>query len=115
MTNTELPMDYFDYTGLISPPKEITEKESPGPGYRKSRELVSPTRETLERKQNILIKIKPRKRCGNEKMLKIAKKHGKVEKLKMDRENTPNRKQIFYIKYEQREAMNRAQIELKEE
>ena len=33
----------------------------------------------------------------------------------MDKENTPNNRQIFYIKYEQREEMNRAQIELKEE
>ena len=45
----------------------------------------------------------------------IAKKYGKVEKLKMDKENTPNNGQIFYIKYEQREEMNRAQIELIEE
>ena len=47
--------------------------------------------------------------------MKIAKKYGKVEKLKMDKENTPNNGQIFYIKYEQREEMNRAQIDLKEE
>ena len=31
----------------------------------------------------------------------------------MNKENTPNKKQMFYI--EQREKMNRAQIELKEE
>ena len=45
----------------------------------------------------------------------MAKKYGKVEKLKMIEENTPNNGQIFYIKYEQREERNRAQIELIEE
>ena len=33
----------------------------------------------------------------------------------MDKENTPNKRQMFYNKYEQREEINRAQIELKEE
>ena len=47
--------------------------------------------------------------------MKIARKYGKVKKLKMDKENTPNKRQMFYIKYEQRVEMNRAQIELKEE
>ena len=45
----------------------------------------------------------------------MAKKYGKVERLKMIKENTPNSGQIFYIKYEQREERNRAQIELIEE
>ena len=45
----------------------------------------------------------------------IAKKYGKVVKLKMNKENTPNNRQMFSIKYEQREEMNRPQIELKEE
>ena len=45
----------------------------------------------------------------------IVRKYGKVEKLKMDKENTPNKRQMFYIKYEQREEKNRAQIELKKE
>ena len=31
----------------------------------------------------------------------------------MDEENTPNPRKIFYIKYEQREEINRAQIEMK--
>ena len=52
---------------------------------------------------------------GSEEIMKIAKKYGKVKKLKMDEENTPNNGQIFYIKYEQREKMNKAQIELIEE
>ena len=47
--------------------------------------------------------------------MKIARKYGKVEKLKMDKENTPNKRQMFYINYEQREKMNRIQIELKKE
>ena len=63
----------------------------------------------------MIIKIKTEKWCGNEEIMKIARKYGKVEKLKMDKENTPNKRQMFYINYEQREKMNRIQIELKKE
>ena len=38
LTNLELKMDYFDFTGPISPPKEITEKESPGLGNKSIKE-----------------------------------------------------------------------------
>ena len=115
----QTPMDYFDFLGSISPQKEITakaDKEFTGPGNKNSnnRELVSPTKETKEREHRILAKIKTKKWCGNKEVMNIAKKYGKVEKLKMDKENTPNKRKMFYIKYKQREEMNRAQIELKE-
>ena len=50
MTTTGLQTDYFDCTGPISPQKEITNKESPGPRNRNNRELVSPTREITVKK-----------------------------------------------------------------
>ena len=104
LTKLEMKMDYFDYTGPISPPKEITEKESPGLGNK-----------SIKEKHEILIKIKTKEWCGNEELMEIARKYGKVKRLKMDIENPSTNSQIFYIKYEQREEMDRAQIKLKEE
>ena len=36
---------------------------------------------------------------SNEEIMRMAKKYGKVEKLKMDEENTINPRQIFSIRY----------------
>ena len=73
MPTTELQMDYFDCTGPISLPKEITNKESPGPGNRNNRELVSPIRETTIKKHGIITKIKTKKWHGCEEIMRVAK------------------------------------------
>ena len=89
MTNLELLMDYFDFSGLISPQKEITataDKYFPRSGKNRininNLEQDSPTKETKEEENRILTKIKTKKRCGNEKIMKIAKKVRKSDKTK---------------------------------
>ena len=107
MTDLKLLMDYFDFLGSISAQKEITanvDKEFPGPGNKNSnnRELVSLTRESKEREHRILTKIKTKKWCGKEEIIKIARKYGKVEKLKIDIENTPNKCSILNMNKEKK-------------
>ena len=79
MTDSELLMDYFDFSGSISPQKEITtnaDKEFPEAGKNSNnREQFSPTKETKEKKHRILTKIKTKKWCSNEEIMNIARKY----------------------------------------
>ena len=82
----EFFMDYFDFQGPIFPQKEITataDKIFPGSGKNliNNQEQASATKETKEKENRILTKIKTKKWCGKEEIMTIVKKYGKVEKL----------------------------------
>ena len=66
---------------------------------------------------NILIKVTTKEYEGYREIIEITKKHGDVEKIKMDEEEeeTSNPRPTVYIKYNQKEDMNRTQIGMKEE
>ena len=98
MMTTELQTDYFDCTGPISPQKEITNKESPGPGNRNNRELDSPTREIIEKTHGIL-----------------TNKNKEMVRQRRNYENSKKIRKSGKTKNGQREEMNRAQIKSKEE
>ena len=78
-----------------------------------------PPKETKakEKKNKVMIIIITWKYHGNEEIMRMAgkKKYGKVEKLKMDEENTINPRQIFYIKYEQNEEVSKIMLRMKED